>query len=94
MLQKTSEGFESYSTLKQKGALKEIKRVVSELLNDTTPLMQVDLNWLEMRRNWVEIVSEEVLEAAFCDQGEIKEMLNALYRVSCAVYRAQMEEKK
>ena len=76
----------------QMNAVHEIKRVVSEILGDSTPLEEVDLSWLEMRRSWVLIVSSDILEFPFCGEEEEKEInsiRSALYRVSLAVCKAQ-----
>lgn len=92
MLTKTSKAISQYGFEWQKESVQEIKRVISEILQDTTPLAEVDLGWLEMCRSWVNLISSEILEFPFCSQAEEEEVNKiqaALYRVSLEVYRVQ-----
>lgn len=89
LLKNSSKALKKMGTKRQRGALRETKRVLSEMLAEETPLKEVDYNWFEMRRAWVQTVSSEILESTFCDHGEIEEMLSALRRVSYAIYKAQ-----
>ena len=89
MLLNLSPEFKAMSTPKQKGAVKEVERVLSDLLDDTRTLREVDHTRFEMTRAWLEIVFSDVLESPFANAEQIESIQSALYRVSCAIYKAQ-----
>ena len=85
-------GFDVTATELQKGSAEAAEKILSELLNDTRTLREVDYDRFESTRYYLHTLFSEILESPWPDKKEIENIGSALYRVALAIYKAQYGE--